>query len=103
MVQWTICLSGLPLRYWQKKNSSIGTAESKPDHFGTRETNDRSWWTVGGPPDKRSFIRRISALDSSNSARNRASAIPNFEVRTDYIPNRSGFNSRLVPSQIFFL
>jgi len=56
---------------------------------------------VGGPPDRRSFSRCISALDYSNSARNRASAILNFKVHTKYIPKRSGFKSHQVLTQIF--
>ena len=76
--------------------SSIATVESNPYRFETRKTNDRSLWTDGGPSDKWNFSRWISALDSFNSARNRASAVLNFKERTNYIPTPSGFNSRLV-------
>ena len=31
-----------------EKNSSSEMADSVPDHFGTKDTKDRSLWTVGG-------------------------------------------------------
>ena len=33
------------------KNSSKGTADSYPDHFGIKEIRDKSLWTVGKPID----------------------------------------------------
>jgi len=40
-----------------EKNSSSEIAVSAPDHFGMRETRERSFWRVGIPVDKCSLKR----------------------------------------------
>lgn len=88
----------LPFAIWAApsilaKNFSIGTDEFKPYHFRTRETKDKFLRNVGGPSERRYFDCCISALDSSNSVLNRASAILNFKLCTNSIPKRSSFKS----------
>jgi len=57
------------------KNSSNETADSDPDHFGSKEIRDKSLCTVGVPMDKRSLSLVISALVPKSYAWRLASCI----------------------------
>jgi len=71
-----------------EKNSSKEIDVSEPDHFGTRETKDRSLCTTGVATDKLSLNLFSSAFFSASSACKRAPFTANYSLRANQLTNQ---------------